>query len=132
MLKEFFTLLDWFRVVIVLRLKTSKVLFKEGEVWWCSVGMNVGVEIYGKGPKFTRPVLILKKFNADSFLGVPLTSRHKISDWYISVAYADHADLAVLNQAKIFDAKRLLTRMGALTDGNLQNVKRAFLNLHKP
>ena len=32
---------------------------KEGEVWWCSVGENVGVEINGKHSLFLRPVLVL-------------------------------------------------------------------------
>ena len=22
---------------------------KEGEVWWCSIGMNIGIEMCGKG-----------------------------------------------------------------------------------
>ena len=32
---------------------------KEREIWWCSVGLNVGTEIYGKGEDFARPVLII-------------------------------------------------------------------------
>ena len=35
-------------------------LFKEGEVWWCYWGENVGIEINGKNDQFTRPVFILK------------------------------------------------------------------------
>ena len=94
--------------------------------------MNIGVEIYGKGPKFTRPVLILKKFNADSFFGVPITSRNKVSDWYVPAAYAEHEDSAALNQARIFDARRLLTRMGSLGDDCFRVIKQSFVDLHKP
>ena len=36
--------------------------FKEGEIWWCHLGENVGTEMNGKGDFFTRPVLILKKY----------------------------------------------------------------------
>ncbi len=132
MLQEIFAILDWFRVTILLHFKKSKALFKEGEIWWCHVGMNIGVEIYGKGPKFTRPVLILKKFNADSFLGIPLTSRNKVSDWYVPAIYAEHKDSAALNQARVFDAKRLLTRMGSLSDEGFHVIKQSFINLHKP
>lgn len=38
-------------------------LFKEGEIWWCYVGENVGIEANGKGNQFTRPVLIFKKYD---------------------------------------------------------------------
>jgi mRNA interferase MazF len=32
---------------------------KEGEVWWCNCGENIGSEIYGKGKKFLRPFAII-------------------------------------------------------------------------
>ena len=32
---------------------------REQEIWWCSIGLNVGTEIYGKGEDFARPVLII-------------------------------------------------------------------------
>ena len=40
--------------------------FSEREIWWCSVGINVGVEVNGKNSKFERPVLVLKKFNGQN------------------------------------------------------------------
>lgn len=33
---------------------------KKGEIWWCAMGENVGVEINGKSEVFSRPVLIFK------------------------------------------------------------------------
>ena len=48
--------------------------FNEREIWWCSVGLNIGYEIYGKNELFNRPVLIIKKFSSSIFLGLPLTS----------------------------------------------------------
>jgi mRNA interferase MazF len=129
MLKEIFALLDWFRVAILLRFKKSKALFKEGEIWWCHVGMNIGVEIYGKGPKFMRPVLVLRKFSADGFFGVPLTSRCRNSDWYARITSTNVGGSAVLNQTRTFDAKRLIARMGVLSDENFCSVKKSFLEL---
>ncbi len=81
MLEEIFGFLDWLKVKINLRSSKAKPLFKEGEVWWCSIGINIGVEIYGKGKKFTRPVLIFKKFNEGSFLGIPLTTQIREEKW---------------------------------------------------
>ncbi len=37
--------------------------FHEREVWWCGIGINIGVEIDGKNSDFERPVLVVKKFN---------------------------------------------------------------------
>ncbi|MFA7308472.1 MAG: hypothetical protein WC045_00185 [Patescibacteria group bacterium] len=47
--------------------------FSEREIWWCSIGKNVGHECDGKNELFERPVLVLKKFNRDTFLGMPIT-----------------------------------------------------------
>ena len=41
--------------------KNKSLFFNEKEVWWVTIGINIGLEIYGKGSSFTRPVLILKK-----------------------------------------------------------------------
>lgn len=44
--------------------KTQKlILFKEQDIWWCSIGLNVGSEANGKNEYFSRPVLIVRKFN---------------------------------------------------------------------
>jgi len=28
-------------------------IFREGQAWWCRLGMNIGSEVYGKGPQRT-------------------------------------------------------------------------------
>lgn len=30
-----------------------------GKIYWCNVGVNVGREVYGKGSRFARPVLVI-------------------------------------------------------------------------
>lgn len=35
--------------------------FKEREIWWCLLGMNVGHEQDGKNENFESPVSVLKK-----------------------------------------------------------------------
>ena len=54
-----------------------RFLFKEGEIWWCSLGVNVGTESFGKGETFRRPILIIKKLSSESCIAVPLTSKEK-------------------------------------------------------
>gem|GEM_PF-6408639 len=57
--------------------RTNKIYFKKGQIWWCSVGQNVGSESFGKGENFMRPILILKKLSSDLCVGLPLTSKGK-------------------------------------------------------
>ena len=47
------------------------------DVWWVSLGENIGTEENGKGETFVRPVLILKVFGEASTLVIPLTSSQK-------------------------------------------------------
>lgn len=49
----------------------------EREVWFCSVGLNVGSEQDGKNENYERPVLVIKKVTLNTFIGVPLTSNKK-------------------------------------------------------
>jgi len=51
--------------------------FNEREIWWCSIGINIGYEVYGKGTLFTRPVLIIKKRSANTFIGIPMSTKLK-------------------------------------------------------
>ena len=57
----------WFGIKVKLSEKTDKRLFKQGEIWWCSLGFNVGEEMFGKGKFFTRPVLIFKVIKVQKF-----------------------------------------------------------------
>jgi mRNA interferase MazF len=130
MLKYIFALLDWSKALVFLYGKNKRVLFKEGEIWWCSVGMNVGAEIYGKGPKFERPVLIMKKFHDGLFFGIPITSKIKKGDWYAPVHFDGAEVTAVLNQARTLDSKRLTERMGTLTEDNFQGIKQKLFTFY--
>ena len=47
---------------------------KERDIWWCSIGVNIGDEIDGKNELFHRPVLILKKFSSELCLVAPTSA----------------------------------------------------------
>jgi mRNA interferase MazF len=55
----------------------ARLFYREGEVWWVRLGKNIGYEMNGKDREFTRPVIILKKYNQYSFLAAPLTTAVK-------------------------------------------------------
>lgn len=58
------------------------LLFKEGEIWWCSMGINIGEEVYGKGKEFRRPAVILKKLSRNTCIILPTTSQKRVGSWY--------------------------------------------------
>lgn len=51
----------------------------EGEVWWCGVGANVGVEISGKGKRHSRPARVISVSRLYNKMGqVPKSDLDKI------------------------------------------------------
>ena len=79
-------------------------LFHEREVWWCSLGLNIGYEQDG-GEIFERPVLVIKKFSKDILWILPLTNSHKQNQYYIKLATGTSS--IVLSQLRLISAKRL-------------------------
>jgi mRNA interferase MazF len=86
------------------------------EVWWCAVGINVGVETDGKHQNFERPVLVARKFNKEMFWGIPLTSNEKIGEFYQKITHEGGKSWAVLSQIKTFSTKRLLRKIGKISE----------------
>ena len=87
-----------------------KIFFHNRSIWWCSVGVNIGIEQDGKGNNFERPVLILRKFNKYIFLGIPLTTKQKNLNlpFYFKLKGAKIESIAILSQIRLFSSKRLL------------------------
>ena len=101
----------------------------EGEAWWASVGENVGSEICGKGKGYMRPVIIFKKLNTVSFLAIPLTSKQHEGSWYAHFELNNKKQVAVVSQIECMSVLRLHRKMGELTKGDFQIIKRAFNKL---
>ena len=93
----------------------------EGEIWWCAMGENVGVEINGKGVNFVRPVLVLKKLSKFGFIGIPLTSQQHDGTWYAHFRFKGRDEYAVFAQMRNISVKRLYRKMGE-ADGNDMHV----------
>ena len=54
--------------------KHRRITFHEREIWWCSLGLNIGFEQDGKNYLYERPVLVIRKFNKHTLWILPLTS----------------------------------------------------------
>ena len=81
---------------------------KEGEVWISIIGINVGVEQNGDENNFSRPVLVIKKFNNQMFWVAPLSTKQKNLDFYFNYSDPDNQKLSVvLAQMRLVSIKRL-------------------------
>ncbi len=105
-------------------------LLKEGEIWWCSFGENIGIEINGKNVPFSRPVFVAKKLSRLGFMGIPLTSKQKAGSWFVNFDFQGKPQTAVLSQARVMSTSRLLSRMGCLDDNDTAKIKSAFVELY--
>ena len=86
------------------------------EVWWCSLGQNVGAEADGKNEFFERPVLIIKKFNSEMVLAIPMTSKEKIGKYFLKVSHDKGDSYANLSQLKVISTKRLQRKIGMINE----------------
>lgn len=103
---------------------------KEGEIWWCAMGENIGVEINGKNDVFSRPVLVFKKLSRFGFVGIPLTSQTHEGDWYIKFRFQNKNEIAVLAQVRVFSVSRLYSKMGRVDETDLARIKEGFRSLY--
>lgn len=87
--------------------KGKLVPYKKRQIWWTSLGVNIGHEIDGKHQSFERPVLVIKKINASSAFVVPLTSTIREGDSrLVSFEINGKKSSAAIAEARKIDVRR--------------------------
>jgi len=114
---------EWNTLKKSLNAKDTVPNFKEREIWWCSLGVNVGHEQDGKNAECSRPVLIVKKFNKRLFWGVPLTTQIKDSPHYHRFTFKNRPQCAMLTQLRLWDANRITNKMGQLGRKEFKTIR---------
>lgn len=85
--------------------------FNEREIWWSSLGLNVGHEEDGKNQLYERPVLILKKFNSKIVWVLPMSSKIKSGKYYYQIEHGGVIYTVLLSQLKLMSSKRLIRQV---------------------
>lgn len=125
--------LEWIKLKEKLHNNKHKPpLFKEGEIWWCSLGENIGSEINGKSGLFSRPVLIFKKLSKSTFMGIPTSSQDRKGSWYVQITLGSNKSVVILSQARLLDYKRLSSKIGELDSVEMSKVGEKFRSLYCP
>jgi len=115
---------EWNRLKKRLNQNKIKIVLKERNIYLLSIGKNIGNEIYGKKDKFLRPVLVVKKLGSDYFYGIPLTKTKKEGSYFHTFSYIKSIEsTALLNQLRVFNAKRVLKYHGRISSEEFKKIK---------
>lgn len=105
--------------------------FYEREIWWCSLGRNIGVEVNGKDKGFERPGIILKVFNKDMMWFLPITSNIKRSPFYYNFSFNNTEQSLMITHIRNISSKRLRRKIGTITDSDFENILARLISLIK-
>lgn len=98
--------------------------YKEREVWYASIGENIGFEEEGKRKTFDRPVLILKTFSRTLCCIIHLSTTQKKGKFYHSFdGNTGKISVALLSQIRVIDITRLRHKIGIATEEDYLEIK---------
>lgn len=134
-LKDF---VKWIKIKVRVHISDNTFLqYKQRDIWWTNVGLNIGSEQNGKNENFERPVLVLRKFGHNLFWAVPTTTnckkniyRHKIKyktyfkDEGGGVREEEKEGIIILNQLKAMSSKRLIRKIGVIPEEEFEIVRK--------
>lgn len=103
----------------------TNVFYHAREIWWCSLGVNIGSEQDGSGEEYYRPVLVLKGFSKQTCLVVPLTASIQNHPLRPSIGVVeDKKAHALISQMRVIDTKRLVRKMGYLDKDMFEKIQK--------
>lgn len=119
----------WIKFKEILNLLNIKLPFSEKEIWWVSFGINIGIEINGKGEYFERPAVIIKRFNILHAWVLPISRVDNLKDGiHVSIKHnlLELNSVVVLSQIQTISNERLLRYIGRVSDQEFKNIKDAL------
>ncbi len=113
----------WNKEKQLLNIKNSKSYPHVRDVRICKLGINIGREQNGGKKDFSRPVLVIKKFNSTMFWVVPLSTKQKKLDFYYNFTDKNGNKVAViLAQMKLVSVNRFERMLYKLDSREFRNI----------
>ena len=109
--------------------KAHHTRVRAGEIYWASLGENIGHEQDGKGTTFTRPVLIFKRFSENTILVLPLSTNGKNDLFHCRFTIGTTLSSAILSQARSVDTARLGGQIGKISRLEFRALQAKFFSL---
>ena len=113
----------------------KKFFCNEREIWWCSLGVNLGIETDGKNENFDRPVLIIKVFNRDMVWVLPISTSDRSNAFHYKFDYDGQEQSIILSQLRTISTKRLFRRIKLLDEADFSKIVervKGFLGKRNP
>lgn len=105
-------------------------LYHAREVWWCSLGVNIGFEQDGDGVEYQRPVLILKGLSKNTCLVIPLTTSAHKHPMRIPLGKIDEKEAsAIISQMRVIDTKRLEEKVNFVNKEIFETIRKAVKDM---
>lgn len=96
------------------------MFFNEREIWWGSLGLNIGYEQDGKNENFERPLLIIRKFNNDIVWALPLTTIAKDNKFHYKLKSS--GSFVILSQVRLVSTKRFLRLVETINENEFNEI----------
>ncbi len=104
--------------------------YRERQIRWCKLGINIGFEQDGTGDGFSRPVLVLKGLNRRVCIVVPLTTSTKKGLYNIPIGEIDGENASVIiSQIRLIDTRRLYKHIETLDKTTFQKIKNTIKDM---
>ncbi len=104
--------------------------YLERDIWWCSLGVNIGFEEDGDNENSERPVVIFRGFSKELCWIIPLTTSLKKNKYYLNVGIVEGRQAsAILTQMRPIDTKQLINRISFLDWKNFIKIEKAIRKL---
>jgi mRNA interferase MazF len=105
-------------------------LYHEREIWWVTLGTNIGFEQDGTGEGHQRPVIILKGFSRHVCLIIPLTSSRKRNPYHFELGMIEGREAAaIISQLRLIDVRRLVDKVGMLDKKIFAGMRKAVKDM---
>lgn len=118
--------ISWTKLKVRIHFSEREIYFHEKEIWWASLGYNIGYEQNGKNDNFERPVLIIKTFNRHICWILPMSSKNKDNPYYYKINYQGEVYSIILSQLKLISSKRLLRKIRKISSEEFNEIKKAI------
>lgn len=107
----------------------NELPFHEREIWWSSIGLNLGDEQDGKNELFERPILVIRKFNRKLAWVLPMSSKEKEGIYYYQLEHDGKIFSVILSQLKLLSVKRFRRFVRKISPEQFLEIKNKIIEL---
>lgn len=107
----------------------SHVFFKERDIFFIAMWKNIHFEQNGKWTDFSRPIVVIKKFNNDIFRWIALSTKIKSGKYYYNFSLNQIQQSAILSQLRLYDSKRIIKKIWMINEQDFFALKQKIKSL---